>query len=267
MNHYLHGYSQRETQRLQEQSEILEELLHSDTTYAGGGKVLEAGCGVGGQTIILARRNIEAEFTSVDISEGSLQSAVTLIAGHGITNVDFQNADIMRLPFDEESFDHVFICFVLEHLSQPVEALVEVKRVLKTGGSLTAIEGDHGSCFWYPQTSNSLYVWNCLIKAQQDLGHDPLIGRRLSPLLHQSGLQVQSVDPRWVYADRFNPGLRDGMVNKIIVPMTRTARDHSIEMGLINPQTWESGIYDLEKVSASPEGTFFYTWFKGLAIK
>ena len=267
MNQYLHGYSDRETQRLQEQSWILEELLHTNTVYTAGNKVLEAGCGVGGQTIILAQRSPEAHFTSIDISEISLERAETHIASNGVTNVDFQKADIMQLPFDDESFDHVFICFVLEHLSQPARALAEVKRILKNGGTLTVIEGDHGSCFWYPQTASSIHVWDCLIEAQKDLGHDPLIGRRLSPILHQSGLRVQSVAPCWVYADRFNPVLREGIVNKIIVPMTQTARIHSLEMGLIDSQTWETGIADLEQVSADTQGTFFYTWFKGLAKK
>ncbi len=267
MNEYLHGYSQRETQRLQEQSGILEELLHSDTSYRAGSKVLEAGCGVGGQTIILTRHSPEAEFTSIDISEASLKRAEELITGQAIENVDFRQANILQLPFDDESFDHIFICFVLEHLSQPIDALLEVKRVLKKGGSLTIIEGDHGSCFWYPQTQDSLQVWDCLIKAQQQLGHDPLIGRRLSPLLHQSGLDVQTVDPRWVYADALNQALRDGIVNKIIVPMTETARDQSLEMGLIDSDTWGKGIRELEAISVDQEGTFFYTWFKGLAIK
>ncbi len=75
MNKYVHGYSPRETQRLQEQSGILEELLHSDTYYPAESKVLEAGCGVGGQTVILSRRSQEADFVSIDISEASLDKA------------------------------------------------------------------------------------------------------------------------------------------------------------------------------------------------
>ncbi len=92
---YVHGYSERETQRLQEQSGILEELLHWDTAYPAASKVLEAGCGVGGQTMLLARRNPEAEFTSIDISQDSLDAAKELIDKEGMSNVSFQQADIM----------------------------------------------------------------------------------------------------------------------------------------------------------------------------
>ena len=49
------------------------------------------------------------------------------------------------MPFAPASFDHVFVCFVLEHLSRPAEALSSLKTVLKPGGSITVIEGDHGS--------------------------------------------------------------------------------------------------------------------------
>ncbi|MFO8100566.1 MAG: class I SAM-dependent methyltransferase [Dehalococcoidia bacterium] len=267
MNKYVHGYSPRETQRLQEQSEILEELLHSDTFYPTGNRVLEAGCGVGGQTVILARRSPEAEFTCVDISTRSLAEAEAHATREGMRNARFQQADVMRLPFEEESFDHAFVCFLLEHLSHPLEALIELKRVIKEGGTLTLIEGDHGSCFWYPQTAESLKVWGCMIGSQQQLGHDPLIGRRLYPLLKEADFEVEYVSPRWVYADALNPQLRNGMINKIIVPMTRTARETSIDTGMIVTEEWERGIADMASVDTSPEGTFFYTWFKGVAIK
>jgi hypothetical protein len=47
---YVHGYSEREAQRLYEQAEILENILHMGTVFPADAKVLEAGCGVGAQT-------------------------------------------------------------------------------------------------------------------------------------------------------------------------------------------------------------------------
>lgn len=57
MTGYVHGYSEREALRLTEQADTLEGLLHSDTIYPPGEKVLEAGCGIGAQTLILAKNN------------------------------------------------------------------------------------------------------------------------------------------------------------------------------------------------------------------
>ena len=60
---YVHGYSDREAARLADQAGSLAELLHAGTRYAPGSAVLEAGCGVGAQTVILARNSPGARFT------------------------------------------------------------------------------------------------------------------------------------------------------------------------------------------------------------
>src|SRR5215472_10540739 len=127
---YVHGYQVRESERLQDQANALVDLLHSDTSYAPGSTVLEAGCGTGAQTLSLARNSPGARFTSVDISTRSLDEARGRVDAAGITNVTFSQADIYALPFGPGSFDHVFVCFVLEHLSRPSDALLQLKTML-----------------------------------------------------------------------------------------------------------------------------------------
>jgi 2-polyprenyl-3-methyl-5-hydroxy-6-metoxy-1,4-benzoquinol methylase len=119
---YVHGYRQRENERLQDQAGTLAGLLHRDTRYPPRSSVLEAGCGVGAQTVTVARRSPGARFTSVDISADSIAEARRRAGLAGLANVEFRQADIFALRFAPESFDHVFVCFVLEHLSQPVSA-------------------------------------------------------------------------------------------------------------------------------------------------
>jgi SAM-dependent methyltransferase len=152
---YVHGYGPREKERLQDQAGMLVELLHSDTSYPSGSVVLEAGCGVGAQTVTLAQRSPSARFTSVDVSANSLAEAKRETDAAGLSNVQFQQADIFALPFGPASFDHVFVCFVLEHVSQPVEALALaiLNRLLRPGGTMTVIEGDHGSTYFHPDSS------------------------------------------------------------------------------------------------------------------
>jgi ubiquinone/menaquinone biosynthesis C-methylase UbiE len=128
---YVHGYTQREKDRLHDQAGTLTDLLHSDTHYPAGARVLEAGCGVGAQTVILAHGSPDARITSIDISADSLAQAQKLAARENLTNVQFQQADIFNLPFHDATFDHIFVCFVLEHLSAPAGALSELRRVLK----------------------------------------------------------------------------------------------------------------------------------------
>jgi tRNA G46 methylase TrmB len=69
---YVHGYQAREMERLQDQAGTLVDLLHSDTSYPPGSKILEAGFGVGAETVTLAQRSPEARFTSIDVSANSL---------------------------------------------------------------------------------------------------------------------------------------------------------------------------------------------------
>lgn len=264
---YVHGYSQRETQRLYEQAEILEDIIHARTAFPPGAKILEAGCGVGAQTRLMVKRCPEAEFTCIDISEKSLASANLLKEQAEFNNVTFQQENIHNLSFADEIFDHIFICFVLEHLDDPVAALVELKRVLKHGGTITAIEGDHGSCFWHPETPESTEAWYGLIKAQRNIGHDPNIGRRLTPLLTKAGFEVQLCEPAWLYADRLTPSLRDGMVDHIIVPMVQSAEQQIIDENLVPKDSYQKGIADLSHVDEIEEGTFFYTWFRAIGKK
>jgi ubiquinone/menaquinone biosynthesis C-methylase UbiE len=267
MKKYVHGYSEKETRRLRDQSLIVEELIHGDTCYPPGSKVLETGCGVGAQTLILARRSPKAEITSIDFSLKSLIEAQDLINSKNILNVHFLQANIMDLPFAEASFDHVFICFVLEHLEEPVKALTEIKKILVKGGSVTVVEGDHGSFLCHPETIESRSVWQSLITAQTRLGHDPLIGRKLYPLLTEAGFNVLKVSPRSVYTDGSTPQAKSNGINKIMIPMLESAKQQALDLNLLDRETWVKGIRHLRQSAKSNKGTFFYSWFKALAIK
>ena len=146
---YVHGYSSSESRRLVDQATTLAELLHWDTAFPANSDVLEAGCGVGAQTVTIARNSPLARIRSVDISPDSLMAAKDCVTRAGLGNVVFQQADIFDLPFPAASFDQVFACFFLEHLRDPLAALSRLKLVLKPGGTITAIEGDHGSTYFF----------------------------------------------------------------------------------------------------------------------
>jgi ubiquinone/menaquinone biosynthesis C-methylase UbiE len=75
----------------------------------------------------------KALITSIDVSEASVAEARRAVHATGINNVTVRQADIFHLPFPAASFDHVFLCFVLEHLARPVEALKALKYILKPG--------------------------------------------------------------------------------------------------------------------------------------
>lgn len=261
---YVHGYDAGEAQRLQDQADSLVELLHADTAYPAGQRVLEAGCGVGAQTLTLARRSPQARFTCVDLSGASLAQASAAVHAAGVANVGFTRADVLRLPFAPHSFDHVFVCFLLEHLQRPLDALRALRRVLKPGGSITVIEGDHGSAYFHPDSVEAQQAIGCLVQLQARAGGNALIGRTLYPMLAQAGFDQVRVSPRMVYVDDSRPHLVEGFTRRTFTAMVRGVRPAAIAAELATPAAFDRGIAGLER-TAEGGGVFCYTFFKAVA--
>ena len=260
MSGYVHGYEPRENERLRDQAGTLVELLHGDTAYPAGARVLEAGCGVGAQTVTLAQRSPQARFTSVDISPESVEEACRRTAGFG--NVEVLQGDILALEYQPASFDHIFVCFVLEHLERPVEALQTLTRQVKPGGSVTVIEGDHGSAYFHPDSAAGHEAIRCQVELQRRAGGDSEIGRRVHPLMAGAGLADVRVSPRMVYVDASRPDLADGFTRKTFTAMIEGVREPAIAAGLIEPARFDAGIEALYATSV-----FCYTFFKGVGYR
>ncbi|QGY42355.1 methyltransferase domain-containing protein [Maribellus comscasis] len=263
---YVHGYSPREALRLNDQANMLDEIIHNDSLFAKDSFVLEAGCGVGAQTKIIAAKNPGSHFISVDISEESLKEAGKNIKSLGIQNVEFRHADIFKLPFKDEIFDSVIICFVLEHLHNPVLALKELSRVLKKGGIMMVIEGDHGSTFFYPDSKYAHMAVNCQVELQKQSGGNSNIGRELYPLLVSAGFSDVVVSPRMVYVDASRPQLVEGFIRNTFTAMIEGVGEQAVRTGITEKSVFEQGIKDLYR-TAEPDGVFSYTFFKGFAVK
>jgi len=263
---YVHGYSEREALRLNDQAATLDDIIHNDSIFFKDSLVLEAGCGVGAQTKIIATKNPDSNFISVDLSEDSINEAKETIKSLGISNVELKQADIYNLQFKDGTFDSVIICFVLEHLHNPIQALNELKRVLKKGGTMVAIEGDHGSTFFYPDSKYAHMAINCQIQLQKQSGGNSNIGRELYPLFKSIELSNISVSPRMVYVDASRPQLVEGFIKNTFTAMIEGVGEKAIHQGIVDNVTFEKGIKDLNRTS-EPDGVFSYTFFKGFGTK
>lgn len=265
-NRYVHGYSARESERLADQAQTLTELLHHDTRYPAGSLVLEAGCGIGAQTVILAKNSPQARITSIDISPDSLKTAEENVRNNGFSNVTFRQADIFSLPFTPASFDHIFVCFVLEHLAEPRLALEQLRPLLKEGGTITVIEGDHGSAYFHPDNNDARRAIDCLVELQRRSGGNALIGRQLYPLVTAAGFRDVSVSPRMVYVDSSRPELVEGFTKLTFTAMVEGVGKEATEAGLMTKEAWDRGIAALYR-TAGDAGVFCYTFFKAVARK
>ncbi|WP_049659764.1 methyltransferase domain-containing protein [Kitasatospora sp. MY 5-36] len=264
---YVHGYSETEARRLGDQADTLAELLHAGTAYPAGSRVLEAGCGVGAQTVHLLAASPGVRLTAADLSADSLAQARSRVTAQApAADVTWHHGDLHRLPFPDGSFDHVFLCFVLEHLADPAAGLAALLRVLRPGGTITVIEGDHGSALFHPETPAARRTVDHLVRLQARAGGDGLLGRRLHPLLTEAGFARVTVRPRTVYADDARPALVEGFTRRTFVAMVEAVRAEALEAGLSTPEAFDRGIAELRR-AAEPGGTFHYTFFKAVAVR
>ncbi len=258
---YVHGYHPKESTRLQDQAATLVDLLHSDTSYPPGSLVLEVGCGVGAQTVPLARNSPDSKIIALDISRSSASETRGKAEEEGLANVRVLQGDIFHLPFRKGTFDHLFICFVLEHLPQPFETLSILKEFIKPGGSITAIEGDHGSAYFHPDSELARRAIDCQVRLQERAGGNAVIGRQLYPLLTRAGFSEVSVSPRMVYADGSRPSMAEGFTRRTFTAMIEGVRDAALAAGMIEPADFDAGVRDLYR-TAEEDGVFCYTFFK-----
>lgn len=266
MSKYVHGYSPEEASRLTNQANSLTKILHHDSYWPEGALILEAGCGVGAQTKTVAPKNNQSSFVSVDISSESIAQAKKLTDSLGISNVEFKRADIFDLPFEDRYFDHIFICFVLEHLANPIDALRKLKRVLKPGGTVTVIEGDHGSTYFHPDSQEAKEAIQCQVLLQQQNGGDANIGRKLYPLLDEAELEQVKVSPRQIYVDDSMPKLVEGFTKNTFTAMIQGISEKAVSKQMMSRGDMQKGISDLLK-TAEGGGTFCYTFFKATGTK
>jgi ubiquinone/menaquinone biosynthesis C-methylase UbiE len=113
-------------------------------------RLIDCGCGPGSITVDLAQAVTPGEAIGIDLREEALTHGRQLARDRGITNVTFQVANVYQLPFPDASFDAAWACAVLQHLAAPLEALKEMRRVLKPEGVIGIVDGSSTITFRYP---------------------------------------------------------------------------------------------------------------------
>jgi protein-L-isoaspartate O-methyltransferase len=264
MNNYVHGYSKREVQRLSDQANTLDEIIHGDSIFKNGSKILEIGCGTGSQTVIMAKKNSSCHFTSIDITEESLEEAKKRIKKNKITNVTFEKCDIRKINYEKEYFDYIVICFVLEHISNIHIIFQNLRKVLKQKGKIMVIEGDHGSTYFYPDSNLARKTIECQVQLQKNNGGNANIGRELFLILQKNNFNKINVTPKMIYVDPSKPILVEGFTKNTFIAMIEGVKDDAIKNNMISENDWKRGIEDLYKTIS---GIFCYTFFKGWAEK
>ena len=154
---------------------------------APGARLLDCGCGPGAITVGLARRVAPGLVVALDREPSQTELTRERAAAEGVDNVEVLVADVASLPFPEGSFDAVFSHALLEHLSRPVEALAEMRRVLAPGGMIAIAAPDFGAFLLAPPDPEVERAADYYRRIREAAGGDPLAGRRLGVHLAEAG--------------------------------------------------------------------------------
>lgn len=165
-----------------------------------GATVLDVGCGPGTITVDIAARVYPAHVVGMDASAEVIAKAIEFAAERDVDNVEFVVGNAYELDYEDETFDIVHAHQVLQHVSNPVGMLRELRRVRTADGVVAARDVDYGACFWYPDSAGLDRWLEVLSAVQRSNEGEPDAGRRLKAWARDAGFaEVISTASIWAF--------------------------------------------------------------------
>jgi len=152
-------------------------------------RILDVGCGPAVIAARLAADHPRATVIGVDRAGARLTAAADLLGGQRPpANLHLLQADARALPFRPGTFDLVYCRFLLEYLPDPLQAVAEMARVTRPGGTVLLQDLD-GQLLWHDPIDLDLQrPLERILRAVRATGFDPFMGRKLYHLAHRAGL-------------------------------------------------------------------------------
>ncbi|GAO50632.1 UbiE family methyltransferase [Saitoella complicata NRRL Y-17804] len=167
-------------------------------------RILDIGCGPGTITFDFAELVPEGEVVGLEYEGGVLEQARKGAKERGLGNIEFVVGDVNGLDYADNTFDVVHCHQVLQHVGDPVQALKEMRRVVKPGGIVAAREADFNGFTWYPENEGLEHWLDLYINVARANGGEPNAGRRLHVWAHEAGFprkNIKCTAGTWCYAD------------------------------------------------------------------
>ena len=163
--------------------------------------MLEVGCGAGAVLAVLGQEYPGVHLFGIDREPKQLAFFREHLARAGV-EATLQEADALALPFADESFDHVWMMWFLEHVADPPAALREARRVLVSGGAITAIEVDYTTVRTQPSTPAMEALFRAMAQGMAASGWNDA-GTRLPGWLREAGFREvdEGERPFWWQSD------------------------------------------------------------------
>jgi SAM-dependent methyltransferase len=262
MTEYVHGYGTREQQRLVEQAEHWRHRLIADgTTLEPGTRLLEVGCGVGAVLAVLGQEFPGVRLHGVDIESKQLDFARGQLERAGV-EAALLEADAHALPFEDESFDHVWMMWFLEHIVDPLEVLREARRVLVPDGAITAIEVDYATVHVEPSTASLGALFGAMVQGMAAAGWSDA-GTRLPGWLRSTGFRdVEEGERTFRWHDEELAGQASYAADVI-----ESALPSLAQLPGAAEEELRTGIADLRSLPGQPGAEFGWVVHKSTAVR
>lgn len=155
--HY--GYWNFNTSTLSDSLRMMNVILSIKANITKNDKVLDAGCGVGGSSIYLAK-NIGCNVTGISISEKQIASATkNSIDVETTKHTNFIVSDYLNTPFENDTFDVVWAIESVCYAEKKELFLKEAFRLLKKGGRLIIADGMMSKTNLTEKENNIIQTW------------------------------------------------------------------------------------------------------------
>ncbi|MFN0207888.1 MAG: class I SAM-dependent methyltransferase [Planctomycetota bacterium] len=263
---YLHGYSEKEQDRLYRQARFLEPMIYEGLPFRRRRKLIEIGSGVGAQTEILLRRLPEIHITCVEYNDVQIKRAEKFLASvaWAPNRYDLVKGDATNLEFQTDTFDSGFVCWLLEHLPDPARVLSELRRVLIPGSPVVVNEVLNSSFFIDPYSPNTLKYWMAYNDRQIELKGDPFIGAKLGNLLQTVGFRDIVTFVKTFHLDNRAPGERAEFLS-YWTELLLSGSKELLESGHVSEEIVEGMKVELARVARDPNAVFFYSFIQAQA--
>lgn len=263
---YIHGFNKEEQDRLYKQARVHENIIFNSVDFNEQSNIVEVGSGVGAQTQILMERFPHLQIDCVDASDEQINRArETLKDAINSNKVRIHKSDALHMPFSDEQFDGAFICWLLEHVQEPIGVLQEVRRVLKSGGIIYCNEVLNSTFYLHPYSPYTLKYWFEFNDYQWTMKGDPFVGGKLANYLIKAGYQNVSTKVLTHQYDNRTPKRRAAFLDywcKLLL----SGAPGLIENGRVTEQIVEGMKEELQALKKDPDSVIFYSWILARAV-